>query len=207
MRDVEIKLPPGLAPHMVSRFFKSFYIIKKPLIHPIKNLFQFHSQKLLEKGDNNHRHPSADSIGRTSNPESITSSLTTHHSCVSTDSGAEVDSSDLSPHQTIPHTLSDSGTSDPGWQAVSLGQKCFSQASKTNVKSMDKLDPYVRIGLESNERMTQHDASLDSTSLTSSTLNLDDNMGFGTTNQNWTSTGNNCEIYIYVLNDVWSNFK
>ncbi|XP_024884406.1 uncharacterized protein LOC112462719 [Temnothorax curvispinosus] len=63
MRDVEVKLPPGLAPDM----------------------------KLLEKNNELHiRQPSADSSGCSSGQESVTSSLTAE-SQVCSDSGTEVD--------------------------------------------------------------------------------------------------------------------
>lgn len=73
MQDVEVKLPPGLAPNM----------------------------KLLQKvGEQHTRQLSADSSGCSSGQESVTSSLTSD-SNVTTDSGAEVDPVPVSPNKLL----------------------------------------------------------------------------------------------------------
>ncbi|XP_012282204.1 uncharacterized protein LOC105700688 [Orussus abietinus] len=76
MQDVEVKLPPGLAPNM----------------------------KLLQKvGEQHSRQLSADSSGCSSGQESVTSSLTSD-SHVSTDSGADVDPVSVSPNKLLEST-------------------------------------------------------------------------------------------------------
>nr|XP_050852109.1 uncharacterized protein LOC127064705 [Vespula vulgaris]XP_050852110.1 uncharacterized protein LOC127064705 [Vespula vulgaris] len=73
MQDVEVKLPPGLAPNM----------------------------KLLQKGGEQHiRQSSADSSGCSSGQESVTSSLTSD-SQVSSDSGTEIDPIPVSPNKLL----------------------------------------------------------------------------------------------------------
>ncbi|XP_076245773.1 cytokine receptor domeless [Calliopsis andreniformis] len=73
MQDVEVKLPPGLAPNM----------------------------KLLQKvGEQHMRQSSADSSGCSSGQESVTSSLTSD-SQVSSDSGTEIDPMPVSPNKLL----------------------------------------------------------------------------------------------------------
>lgn len=77
MRDVEVKLPPGLAPNM----------------------------KLLQKVNDQHiRQSSAESSGCSSGQESVTSSLTAE-SQVCSDSGTEVDPAPVSPAKLLEDTL------------------------------------------------------------------------------------------------------
>ncbi|XP_043487260.1 uncharacterized protein LOC122514466 [Polistes fuscatus] len=73
MQDVEVQLPPGLAPNM----------------------------KLLQKGGEQHiRQSSADSSGCSSGQESVTSSLTSN-SRVSSDSGTEIDPIPITPNKLL----------------------------------------------------------------------------------------------------------
>nr|XP_003707987.1 PREDICTED: uncharacterized protein LOC100878272 [Megachile rotundata]XP_012151607.1 PREDICTED: uncharacterized protein LOC100878272 [Megachile rotundata] len=112
MQDVEVKLPPGLAPNM----------------------------KLLQKvGEQHIRQSSADSSGCSSGQESVTSSLTSD-SQVSSDSGTEIDPMPVSPNKlldTLPAWESSSlrqrnvGITRPGFTAETARWEPYVKVAKS----------------------------------------------------------------------------
>ncbi|KAJ8664784.1 hypothetical protein QAD02_006446 [Eretmocerus hayati] len=172
MQDVEVKLPPGLAPNM----------------------------KLLQKsGEQHQRQSSADSSGCSSGQESVTSSLTSD-SQVSSDSGADVDPVLSSQKQLVlnaasgagsNHTAQGSGggTGGTAWESSSLRQRNVSGSSfrpgiHQPMEPAGWGDPYVKVAKSSGELIAP-----DSLSIARSTPNLNESAGFAGSHQTWSSTG------------------
>ncbi|XP_058807695.1 cytokine receptor isoform X2 [Phymastichus coffea] len=160
MQDVEVKLPPGLAPNM---------------------------QKLLQKGGDQHiRQPSADSSGCSTGQDSVTSSLTSE-SQVSNDSGA-VDVDPTTSNDKLIIDATTNSTSSPAWESSSLRQRNVA-GSKFSSDTTTRWDPYVKVAKGSSDLVMPSTQVADSLSLARSTPNLSDNLGYNASPQTWSSTG------------------
>lgn len=145
-------------------------------------------QKLLQKGDQHTRQPSADSSGCSTGQDSVTSSLTSE-SQVSNDSGAVDVDPTASNDKLIIDATTNSTNSSPAWESSSLRQRNVS-GSKLSSDTTTRWDPYVKVAKGSNDLIVPTvQATLDSPSLARSTPNLSDNLGFNTSPQTWSSTG------------------
>lgn len=134
--------------------------------------FFFRSQKLLQKGGDQHiRQSSTDSSGCSSGQESVTSSLTSE-SHVSGDSGADVD-----PSSTCNKLLEPS----LAWETSSLRQRNVN-SGKVSTATDSRWDPYTKLA-KSGEV-----PQLDSVSLTKSSTSLQDEP-FASSPQTRSSTG------------------
>ncbi|XP_069693403.1 cytokine receptor isoform X2 [Periplaneta americana] len=166
MRDVEVKLPPGLDPSEKEKDPPEFWPSVETRDHipgkPRSNA-PADEERLLQKKEERHgRNPSGDSSGCSSGHESVSSSLTSGTQ-FSSDSGTEVDQHPPSPDGVFPDS--------PTWESSSLRQRNVGSLRPEGSSDGSRWDPYVKMG--------KGGGSGGSGSVARSTPNLTDLEGLG----------------------------